>query len=53
MTAQFRAEALNTLNHPYFAAPVLNPTANNFGQIASSNQANYPRRLQLTLKFIF
>ena len=53
MTAQFRAEALNTLNHPYFAAPVLNPTANNFGQIAASNQANYPRRLQLTLKFIF
>lgn len=50
---QFRAEALNTLNHPFFAAPVLNPTANNFGQIASSNQANYPRRLQLTLKFMF
>ncbi|WP_031499123.1 TonB-dependent receptor [Bryobacter aggregatus] len=50
---QFRAEGLNTFNHPYFPAPVTNPTAANFGQVTASNQANYPRRLQLTLKFLF
>src|SRR5438046_3260532 len=42
MNIQFRAEALNTFNHPYFPAPVTNPTAANFGQVTASNQANYP-----------
>jgi hypothetical protein len=50
---QFRAEALNAFNHPGFPAPVLIPTSITFGQIVASNQANYPRRLQLTLKYIF
>jgi hypothetical protein len=50
---QFRAEALNAFNHPNFAAPDLNPTSKTFGQITSSTQAGYPRRLQLSLRFIF
>jgi hypothetical protein len=29
------------------------PTASNFGQVVQSNQANYPRRIQLGIKFIF
>jgi hypothetical protein len=50
---QFRAEALNAFNHPNFAAPDMNPTSKTFGQITSSNQAGYPRRLQLSLRYIF
>jgi hypothetical protein len=50
---QFRAEALNAFNHPGFPAPVLTPTSVTFGQIVASNQAGYPRRLQLSLKYIF
>jgi hypothetical protein len=50
---QFRAEALNAANHPYFPGPVTTPTSATFGQIIASNQAAYPRRLQLTLKYIF
>ena len=50
---QFRAEALNAFNHPGFPAPVLTPTSATFGTIVASNQAGYPRRLQLTLKYIF
>jgi len=48
---QFRIEAINALNHPNFAAPVVNPTASNFGQVTSVQ--NYSRRLQLTAKFVF
>jgi hypothetical protein len=48
---QIRIEAINALNHPNFAAPVVNPTASNFGQVTSVQ--NYSRRLQLTVKFIF
>jgi hypothetical protein len=50
---QFRAEVLNASNHPGFPAPVMTPTSATFGQITASNQAGYPRRLQLTLKYIF
>src|SRR6266545_186333 len=50
---QFRTEALNAFNHPGFPGPVLTPTSATFGQIAASNQAGYPRRLQMTLKFVF
>lgn len=50
---QFRAEALNAFNHPYFPAPNTTATALAFGQIVASNQAAYPRRLQLTFKYIF
>lgn len=50
---QFRAEGLNAFNHPGFPAPVLTPTSVTFGQIVASNQAGYPRRLQLSLKYLF
>jgi len=50
---QFRAEGLNAFNHPGFPGPVLSPTSATFGTIVASNQAGYPRRLQLTLRYIF
>jgi hypothetical protein len=56
---QFRFEALNAFNHPllssssYANVQVGNPTATTFGQIVGSNQAGYPRRLQITFKFLF
>ena len=50
---QFRAEALNAFNHPYFPGPSATATALTFGQIVASNQAAYPRRFQLTFKYIF
>jgi hypothetical protein len=50
---QFKAEFLNALNHPLFPAPNTTPSVVSFGQIAASNQANYPRRTQLTMKVIF
>jgi hypothetical protein len=48
---QIRFELINAANHPNFAAPVVNPTASNFGQVTSVQ--NYSRRMQLTAKFIF
>ena len=53
MKVQLRFEALNALNEPYFPAPVVGATANNFGVISASNQDNYARRVQLGAKFIF
>ena len=50
---QFRVEALNAFNHPGFPAAQLGPTSATFGRITASNQAGYPRRLQLTMKYIF
>lgn len=56
---EFRAEALNAFNHPYFPAPnmtVTNPQSaadTGFGQINASTQDNYARRIQLTLRFVF
>jgi hypothetical protein len=41
------------MNHPLFPAPNTTPTAAAFGQAVASTQANYPRRTQLTAKFIF
>ncbi|MGP8247416.1 MAG: hypothetical protein ACLQVN_23260 [Bryobacteraceae bacterium] len=51
--AQVRAEALNAFNHPRFPSPQMSPTSATFGTITAANQAGYPRRLQLSLKFIF
>ena len=57
---EFRAEFLNAFNHPLF--PVGNGTANgiitdvtsaSLGSIITSNQANYARRIQMTLKLVF
>ncbi len=50
---EFRAEFINAFNHPLLPAPNTNVTQAAFGQIIASNQANYPRRIQLTVKFVF
>jgi hypothetical protein len=50
---QFRAEALNAFNHPGFPSAQMGPTSATFGQITASNQAGFPRRFQMTLKFVF
>lgn len=56
---QFRAEALNAMNHPYYPSPNMTVTAaqsaNNtgFGQINASNMDNYARRIQLSLRLVF
>jgi hypothetical protein len=63
MSVQFRVEMLNAFNHPWLSASsggsgssgvITGPTSATFGQIANiSNQANYARRLQIGVKFIF
>jgi hypothetical protein len=59
---EFRAEALNAANHPFFPNPNMTVTtaqafANNadtgFGQISASTQNNYARRLQISLRLLF
>jgi hypothetical protein len=50
---EFRADLLNAFNHVLFPGPNTNVTQNTFGQITASQQANYARRVQLTLKFTF
>ena len=54
MRLQFRIDALNIANHAYFQAPsvALNNTMGTISQ-TTTNQANYPRRIQLGVKFIF
>jgi hypothetical protein len=49
--AQFRAEALNALNTPLFRAPNTAFGNSAFGQVTS--QANFPRLIQLGLRFYF
>ena len=53
---QLRFDLLNAFNHPWLfsgAQIQMNPTASNFGAITAGAQANYPRRVQVMLKFIF
>lgn len=56
---EFRAEALNAANHPYFPNPNMTVTAaqsikdTGFGQISASTQSNYARRLQLSFRYVF
>jgi hypothetical protein len=50
---EFRAELLNAFNHALFPGPDTNVAAASFGQINPSTQANYARRIQMTLKFTF
>ncbi len=49
--AQFRLEALNAMNTPLFRSPETRVGNANFGKITS--QANFPRMLQLGLRFSF
>ena len=49
--AQFRAEALNAMNTPYFRGPNTAWGNGAFGQITS--QGNFPRMLQLGLRLYF
>jgi hypothetical protein len=51
--AQFKAEFLNAFNTPLFPAPNTTPTVAAFGQAIAATQSNYPRRIQLTVKFLF
>jgi hypothetical protein len=48
---QFRAEFLNAFNHPNFAPPNSSPTSSAFGQVTA--QRGFPRRIQMTTKFLF
>ena len=50
---QLRFESINALNHPLFPGPNTNPTAAAFGQIVTSAQTNYARRVQVLAKFLF
>ena len=56
---EFRIEALNASNHPFFPNPNMTVTAaqsikdTGFGQISASTQSNYARRLQMSLRFMF
>jgi hypothetical protein len=54
MKLQLRLDALNLTNHPYFQAPSvsLNSTMGTIAQ-STTNQANYPRRIQIGIKFLF
>jgi hypothetical protein len=49
--AQFRAEALNAFNSPYFYSPNTNFSSGTFGQI--TGQANFSRQLQLAIRLTF
>ena len=51
MRAQFRAEALNAFNTPYFYSPNTNFSSGSFGQI--TGQANFSRQLQLAIRLTF
>ena len=50
-TLQFRAEAINVLNHPVYSAPSTDPTVAAFAEIVS--QANQPRVYQFSGFFRF
>jgi hypothetical protein len=52
-TLQFRFETLNTFDRPQFGNPNTDPTSPAFGTIRTSTQANYPRRTQVMVKFLF
>ncbi|MEP7075035.1 MAG: TonB-dependent receptor [Acidobacteriota bacterium] len=54
MKIQIRLEAINAFNHTYFPAPSV-ALGGGFGTIgiATANQANYARRIQIGFKFLF
>jgi len=52
MKFQVRLESLNTLNQVLLPAPA-STRGSTFGTVTAANQANYPRRFQFGLKFLF
>jgi hypothetical protein len=48
---QFRAEAINALNHAQFMPPNTTPTSTAFGQV--SDERAWPRVVQFALKVLF
>ena len=48
---QFRAEAINALNHAQFTAPNTTPTSSAFGTVG--NEFSWPRVIQFGLKLLF
>jgi hypothetical protein len=51
LTAQFRFDVFDFLNHPNWSGPTSNPTSGAFGTI--TGKSNDDRQLQLALKLIF
>ena len=55
LNLEFRADALNVLNHPLFGGdPTLATTSPNFGKLLLNNgQTNEPRQVELSLRLVF
>jgi hypothetical protein len=49
---EFKVDAYNFINHPNWAAPNLNPTSGQFGEVTSKTTSN-PRQLQAGLTYLF
>ena len=50
---QFRAEAFNLFNHPYFYTPGTQMAGNNYDDINTQNNPPVPRLIQLSLRLNF
>jgi hypothetical protein len=50
---QFRLEAFNVFNVRVYGGPNTNPASANFGIVDTASQVNFPRTLQLGIKYTF